>query len=105
MADTLSAAGIDLVAPFRLDGKVAVVTGGSYGLGVLFAEILASAGADVVVTARSADKLADTQQLIEGIGRRCLTVAGDVTSYADCETVVQRTLDELGRIDILVNNA
>ena len=50
-----------LVAPFRLDGKVGVVTGASYGLGVLFAEILASAGADVVVTARSVDKLDDTQ--------------------------------------------
>ena len=63
-------AGIDLTAPFRLDGKVAIVTGASYGLGVLFTEILASAGADVVVTARSVDKLNDTKAMVESIGRQ-----------------------------------
>jgi NAD(P)-dependent dehydrogenase (short-subunit alcohol dehydrogenase family) len=96
---------VDLANTFRLDGKVAIVTGGSYGLGVLFAEILASAGADVVVTARSVDKLAETRGLVEALGRRCLAVAGDITSYADCENVVERTLEEFGRVDILVNNA
>ncbi|HEX4983071.1 MAG TPA: SDR family oxidoreductase [Ilumatobacteraceae bacterium] len=96
---------LDLVDIFRLDGKVALVTGASYGLGVLFAEILATAGADVVVTARSADKLAVTKELVEGLGRRCLAVPGDVTSYDDCERVVQRTMESFGRIDVLVNNA
>jgi gluconate 5-dehydrogenase len=96
---------VDLANTFRLDGKVAIVTGGSYGLGVLFAEILASAGADVVVTARSVDKLAETRGLVEALGKRCLAVAGDITSYADCENVVERTLGEFGRVDILVNNA
>jgi gluconate 5-dehydrogenase len=96
---------LDLVDIFRLDGKVALVTGASYGLGVLFAEILATAGADVVVTARSVDKLAATKELVEGLGRRCLAVPGDVTSYADCERVVQRTVETFGRIDVLVNNA
>jgi NAD(P)-dependent dehydrogenase (short-subunit alcohol dehydrogenase family) len=96
---------VDLANTFRLDGKVAIVTGGSYGLGVLFAEILASAGADVVVTARSVDKLAETRGLVEVLGRRCLAVAGDITSYADCENVVERALAEFGRVDILVNNA
>lgn len=96
---------VDLIGPFRLDGKVAIVTGASYGLGVLFAEILATAGADVVVTARSVDKLQDTKQLIESLGRRCLAVAGDVTEYADCERVVSETMSEFGRIDVLVNNA
>lgn len=89
----------------RLDGKVAVVTGASYGLGVLFAEILASAGADVVVTARSVDKLDETKAMVESLGRRCLSVAGDVTVYADCEHVVEETLKTFGKIDILVNNA
>ena len=96
---------MDLANTFRLDGKVAIVTGGSYGLGVLFAEILASAGADVVVTARSVDKLDETRGLVEALGRRCLAVAGDITSYTDCENVVERTLEEFGKVDILVNNA
>jgi NAD(P)-dependent dehydrogenase (short-subunit alcohol dehydrogenase family) len=96
---------MDLTNVFRLDGKVAIVTGASYGLGVVFAEVLASAGADVVVTARSVDKLAETKALVESLGRRCLAVAGDVTEYADCERVVQATMAEFGRIDILVNNA
>jgi NAD(P)-dependent dehydrogenase (short-subunit alcohol dehydrogenase family) len=105
MGDTATRAPLDLVAPFRLDGKVAVVTGGSYGLGVLFAEVLASAGADVVVTARSEDKLVETRQMVTDLGRRCVAVQGDVTSYADCERVVERTIAELGRLDVLVNNA
>lgn len=96
---------MDLSQTFRLDGKVAIVTGASYGLGVLFAEVLASAGADVVVTARSVDKLDETKNLIEKTGRRCLAVAGDVTVYEDCERVVAATMAEFGRIDILVNNA
>jgi gluconate 5-dehydrogenase len=104
MTDT-TAPRLDLVGPFRLDGKVVIITGGSYGLGVLFAEILATAGADVVVTARSVDKLEETKAMVEGLGRRCLAVAGDVTSYEDCERVVQATLDTFGRVDVLVNNA
>jgi NAD(P)-dependent dehydrogenase (short-subunit alcohol dehydrogenase family) len=97
--------GLDLVAPFRLDGKVAIVTGASYGLGVLFAEILATAGADVVVTARSVDKLEDTKQMVESLGRRCLAVPGDVTSHEDCAEVVRQTMASFGRVDVLVNNA
>ena len=61
---------MDLTNVFRLDGKVAVVTGASYGLGVLFAEVLASAGADVVVTARSVDKLQETCTWSRGLGGR-----------------------------------
>ena len=106
MTDAAAAAPrIDLTAPFRLDGKVAIVTGASYGLGVLFTEILATAGADVVVTARSVDKLEETRVMVEALGRRCLAVAGDVTSFDDCAEVVRRTMDEFGRVDILVNNA
>lgn len=96
---------MDLTQIHRLDGKVAIVTGASYGLGVLFAEILASAGADVVVTARSVDKLEDTKKMVEGLGRRCLAVAGDVTSYEDCDRVATETMQAFGRIDVLVNNA
>src|SRR5262245_14471500 len=96
---------MDVAAPFRLDGKVAVVTGASYGLGVLFAEVLASAGADLVITARSEDKLATTKKMVESLDRRCVAVAGDVTSFADCERVAATAIDELGALDILVNNA
>ncbi len=105
-ADAVTGAmGVDLVAPFRLDGKVAVVTGASYGLGVLFTEILATAGADVVITARSMDKLNDTKAMVESLGRRCLAVAGDVTSYDDCSNVAHQAMATFGRIDVLVNNA
>ena len=96
---------MELTDVFRLDGKVAVVTGASYGLGVLFADILASAGADVVVTARSADKLAETAELVEKLGRRSVVVPADVTVYDDCERVLNETMGQLGRVDILVNNA
>ena len=96
---------MELTDVFRLDGKVAVVTGASYGLGVLFADILASAGADVVVTARSADKLAETAELVEKLGRRSVVVPADVTVYDDCERVLDETMGRLGRVDILVNNA
>jgi NAD(P)-dependent dehydrogenase (short-subunit alcohol dehydrogenase family) len=96
---------VDLTQTFRLDGKVALVTGASYGLGVLFAEVLASAGADIVISARSVDKLQDTKKMVEGLGRRCVAVEGDVTEYADCERVVAEARKQLGKIDILVNNA
>lgn len=96
---------IDLNSLNRLDGKVAIVTGASYGLGVLFAEILATAGADVVITARSVDKLRDTKAMIEALGRRCLVVEGDVTSFEDCDRVATEAMAAFGKIDILVNNA
>ena len=63
---------------FRLDGRVAIVTGASSGLGVAFAQALGEAGADVVLGARRTDKLAETQALVEATGRRALAVATDV---------------------------
>ena len=96
---------IDIQTINCLDGKVAIVTGASYGLGVLFAEILATAGADVVVTARSVDKLRDTKAMIESLGRRCHVVEGDVTVYDDCDRVAKEAMAAFGKIDILVNNA
>ena len=90
---------------FRLDGRVAIVTGASSGLGVAFARALAEAGADVVLGARRADRLEETRSLVEATGRRALAVATDVASPEDCQALVDAAMSELGRVDILVNNA
>src|SRR5829696_6171092 len=90
---------------FRLDGKVAVVTGASSGLGAEFARGLAEAGADVAICARRTDKLKATCAEVEALGRRCLAVTADVALPEDCTRVAEETLRELGRVDVLVNNA
>ncbi len=90
---------------FRLDGKVAVVTGASSGLGVDFAKALAEAGADVAIGARRVERLADTAALVEAAGRRALSVATDVADPDSCQALVDAAMAEFGRVDILVNNA
>jgi NAD(P)-dependent dehydrogenase (short-subunit alcohol dehydrogenase family) len=90
---------------FRLDNKVALVTGASSGLGVAFAQALAEAGADVVLGARRVDRLAETAELVRAAGRRALTVATDVADPAACQAMVDAAMAEFGRVDILVNNA
>ena len=90
---------------FRLDGKVAVVTGASSGLGVAFALALAEAGADIVVCARREAMLANTAKAVEALGRRCLAVRADVAVPEDCAAVVERAVAELDAVDVLINNA
>jgi NAD(P)-dependent dehydrogenase (short-subunit alcohol dehydrogenase family) len=101
----MSTAGKGLLERFRLDGKVAIVTGASSGLGVDFALGLAEAGADVAVCARRAERLDGVRESVEALGRRCLTTRADVTVVEDCDRVVAETLEALGRVDVLVNNA
>jgi NAD(P)-dependent dehydrogenase (short-subunit alcohol dehydrogenase family) len=90
---------------FRLDGKVAVVTGASSGLGVSFALALAEAGADVVLGARREDRLAETVAKVEALGRKALAVRTDVTSPEDCQRLIDAAMGAFGRVDVLVNNA
>ena len=90
---------------FRLDGKVAIVTGASSGLGVAFAQALAEAGADVALGARRVDRLEETAQLVRDAGRRVITVGTDVADPEQCQALVDAAVAELGRVDVLVNNA
>ncbi|MDO9496217.1 MAG: SDR family NAD(P)-dependent oxidoreductase, partial [Nocardioides sp.] len=90
---------------FRLDGRVAVVTGASSGLGVAFAQGLAEAGADLALGARRVEKMADTAALVEAAGHRALSVATDVADPEACSNLVALAMEEFGRVDILINNA
>ena len=90
---------------FRLDGRVAIVTGASSGLGVQFAQALAQAGADVVLGARREDRLAQTRSLVEAEGQRGLAVRADVTNPEDCTALASAAMSAFGRVDVLVNNA
>jgi NAD(P)-dependent dehydrogenase (short-subunit alcohol dehydrogenase family) len=93
--------GVDPLASFRLDGRVAVITGASSGLGARFGRVLAAAGASVVVAARRADRV---EALADELGD-ALAVPGDVVRQDDREQLVAATLERFGRIDVLVNNA
>ena len=90
---------------FKLDGKVALVTGASSGLGQAIAIGLAEAGAHVACHARSADKAQDTIASIEKLGRRAEAVEGDMAETAAPASIVEQTLEKFGQIDILINNA
>ncbi|MBV8693830.1 MAG: SDR family NAD(P)-dependent oxidoreductase, partial [Actinobacteria bacterium] len=90
----------DPLAPFRLDGRTAIVTGASSGLGARFARVLAAAGADVVLAARRADRIEALAKELDGLAVTC-----DVSDDAQCQALVDATVDRYGRVDVLVNNA
>jgi NAD(P)-dependent dehydrogenase (short-subunit alcohol dehydrogenase family) len=89
----------------RLDGKVALITGASSGLGKAMAIAFAKEGADVALAARRVEKLEETARQCREAGVRALAVPCDVTDEAQVNALVERTLAELGRLDIVVNNA
>jgi NAD(P)-dependent dehydrogenase (short-subunit alcohol dehydrogenase family) len=90
----------------RLKDKVAIVTGADSGIGRAVAALFAREGADVAILYLCEhDDAAKTKQIVEGEGRKAITVAGDIGDKSFCEQAVKQTLDQLGRLDILVNNA
>ncbi|HEX2032379.1 MAG TPA: SDR family NAD(P)-dependent oxidoreductase [Actinomycetota bacterium] len=89
----------------ELDGKVALITGGSKGIGRSIAIALAEAGADVALAARGVEDLERAAKEVEALGPRALPVPTDVSDPAQVEALVERTVSELGTVDILVNNA
>jgi len=90
----------------RLDGKVAIVTGGDSGIGRAVSVLFAREGADVaIIYLNEGEDARETAQSVEREGRRCLAVAGDVGDPSFCETAVKQVVDRFGKVDILVNNA
>jgi len=91
----------------KLQDKVALITGGDSGIGRAVAIHFAREGADVAITYKPEEDqdAYDTRQLVEAEGRRCLTLAGDLRDKQFCEDIVQRTIDELGNLNIVVSNA
>ena len=96
-----TAAGLDPLAAFRLDGKVAIVTGASSGLGARFARVLDAAGAKVVLLARRRERL----EQLAGELREALPVGCDLTVTADIDRAMEAAIERFGRVDVLVNNA
>jgi 7-alpha-hydroxysteroid dehydrogenase len=94
-----------LLERFRLDGKVAIVTGAGRGIGAATAHALAEAGADVVLAARTKEQLDGGADSARSFGRRAVVVPTDVTDNDAVAGLAQIALDELGRIDVVVNNA
>jgi NAD(P)-dependent dehydrogenase (short-subunit alcohol dehydrogenase family) len=91
----------------KLDGKIALVTGGDSGIGRAVAYLFAREGADVAITALPAEKrdAAETRKAVEGEGRRCIVLEGDLTSPEFCQQCIDDTVAQLGQLDILVSNA
>jgi 3-oxoacyl-[acyl-carrier protein] reductase len=90
----------------ELEGRVAIVTGGTRGIGRAIALDLAANGADVALNYRkSVDLAAELAEAIRDMGRRALVIQADVSSFDDAQAMVQQVLEEFGRLDILINNA
>jgi NAD(P)-dependent dehydrogenase (short-subunit alcohol dehydrogenase family) len=90
----------------KLEGKAALITGGDSGIGRAVALLYAREGADIaIVYLNEHDDAADTRRFVEKEGRRCIVIAGDVQDPRFCEQAVEKTVAQLGKLDVLVNNA
>ena len=94
-----------MLEKLSLDGKTIIVTGGGTGLGRAMVRALAKAGADLVIAARRIGPIEESAEEVRSLGRRALAIPTDVTDTAQINSMVQRTLDEFGKIDVLINNA
>ena len=94
-----------MLEKFRIDDRVAVVTGAQRGLGRIFALALAEAGADIVIAGRQSEAAESVANEIRALGKRAIVVQVDVTQRSELEAARDRALEEFGRIDILINNA
>ena len=95
----------DWVKRFSLEGRKAMVTGASKGIGAEIARVFADAGADIVAVARDEAGLSETAAAVRALGRRCLTISAELGDAAACTAAAERALAEWGTIDILVNSA
>ena len=90
----------------KLEGKVALITGGDSGIGRAVAIAFAKEGANVAIAyLNEHDDAKEAKQLVEQQGRQCITIAGDIGDESFCQQAVQQTVDGLGKLDVLVNNA
>ena len=96
---------MSILNKFALTGKVAIITGSGKGIGAEIARVFASAGADVVLAARTESDLKAVAAEVEAMGRRALIVVTDVLVFDQLQTLADKAMAEFGRVDILVNNA
>lgn len=95
----------DIASVFSLKGQAAIITGASRGIGESIAQVFGAAGACLALVARDADRLGATAEKLRAQGIRVLDLAADVSDEAQVKSVVQKTVEAFGRVDVLVNNA